>query len=423
MKSKAKFSLSTQINLIFTAITLLTSILFILIFRQSIRSFAQVQADKNFRSFHRVFLSFVMSVNETQYSQYYAYAVYNLDNQTIEAYNYHNFVKEEDIIEFLSEKEELIGIDEIITYKNLRYLTSKMNKKIIITIDDGTYSQSMGEPISDLVMIGFVSIIILGNAIILVWSSITVERIKVLQSEVSNLTQTSYRKPIRVEGHDEIAKLAETIDDMRGEILKNDEVKQEMLQNLSHDIKTPIAVIKSYSEAIRDGITSTEDISIVLRQTDILSDKVRKLLEWNRIEYIDDKAEFYPVDMNKVITTVVNNFKFKRDIRFETDLDNSYLMGLDEHYLTLVSNIIENALRYAKTVIKVTLKNQKLTIYNDGEHINERFLKAGFKPYEKGFKGQFGLGLTIVQKIIANFNLKLSIKNCPVGVEFTIEPL
>ena len=78
---------------------------------------------------------------------------------------------------------------------------------------------------------------------------------------------------------------------MREEILKNDEVKQEMLQNLSHDIKTPIAVIKSYSEAIKDGITDVDDLNIIIEQTDILSDKVKKLLEWNRIEYIDEKSK------------------------------------------------------------------------------------------------------------------------------------
>lgn len=423
MKQKRRISLSTQINLIFTIITLVTSILFVVIFRQSVSSFSKVRAEENFLRYHNFLVESFNKQPAIQYSQYYSYAIYDTDSETIISENFLKYSSNESTMKFINEYEKNDETLEVYNYGNLEYLVSEVDGYYIITINDGGYAKMLGEPIGGIIMIGFIAIIILGNAIILLWTSVTVERIKALQIDVSKLVQTSYQTPIRIDGNDEISELATTIDHMREEILTNDEVKQEMLQNLSHDIKTPIAVIKSYSEAIRDGITDVKDIDIILRQTDLLTDKVKKLLEWNRIEYIDDKAELHPVNMNQLINTVANNFKFKRDIKFELDLDNSYLNGLEEHYYTMVSNIVENALRYAKTIIKITLKNQKLTIYNDGEHINERFINAEFKPYEKGYKGQFGLGLTIVQKITANFNLKLTIKNCPDGVMFTIEPL
>lgn len=423
MKQKRKISLSTQINLIFTIITLVTSILFVVIFRRSLSSFSKTRAEENFVTYHNFLVDSFDKSTASQYSQYYSYAIYDISEEKIIRDNFLEYVDEQKTLDFINEYKTMIGNDEIFEYQTLQYLVTKDDNYYIISINDGGYAKMLGEPIGGIIMIGFIAIIILGNAIILLWTSVTVERIKKLQIDVSKLVQTSYQTPIRIDGNDEISELATTIDHMREEILTNDEVKQEMLQNLSHDIKTPIAVIKSYSEAIRDGITDIKDIDIVLRQTDVLTEKVKKLLEWNRIEYIDDKAELHPVNMNNLINTVANNFKFKRDIKFELDLDNSYLHGLEEHYYTMVSNIVENALRYAKTVIKITLKNQKLTIYNDGEHINERFINAEFRPYEKGYKGQFGLGLTIVQKITANFNLKLTIKNCPNGVEFTIEPL
>lgn|SRR5690554_305136 len=419
MKKKRRISLSTQINLIFTIITLITSVLFILIFKQTIRSFSLSRAEDNFKIYHNYLAQSFSETDETQYSQYYSYAIYEKSSNTIIRKNYLPYADDDLIVLFLANYIQTGNLE----FNKFRFLVTETDNYYIITVGDGSYGKMLEEPVGGIILTGFISIIILGNAIILLWSSITVERIKGLQLEVSKLVQTSYHSPIEIQGNDEITELATTIDEMREEILRNDEVKQEMLQNLSHDIKTPIAVIKSYSEAIRDGITDPDDINIILRQTDLLSDKVKKLLEWNRLEYIDEKGTFYPVDINKIVNTVANNFKYKADATFELNLDNSYLVGLEEHYYTLVSNIVENAIRYAKTVIRITLKDQKLTIYNDGEHINEKFLNQEFKPYETGYKGQFGLGLTIVQKIIANFNLKLTIKNCNPGVAFIIEPL
>ena len=87
------------------------------------------------------------------------------------------------------------------------------------------------------------------------------------------------------------------------------------------------------------------------------------------------------------------------------------------------SNIVENAIRYAKTIIKIKLHNKKLTFFNDGEPISEKFIQSRFKPYEKGDRGQFGLGMSIVQKTAQHFNLNLIVENVENGVEFTIEPL
>ncbi|UKI51207.1 MAG: ATP-binding protein [Clostridium sp.] len=83
--------------------------------------------------------------------------------------------------------------------------------------------------------------------------------------------------------------------------------------------------------------------------------------------------------------------------------------------------MVDNAKRYAQTTIKIILKNDELVIYNDGEHIDEQFLKAEFKPYEKGSKGQFGLGMSIVVKTLDFFNMKLRVKKMKnVGVSFII---
>ncbi len=76
--------------------------------------------------------------------------------------------------------------------------------------------------------------------------------------------------------------------------------------------------------------------------------------------------------------------------------EDVYFQGYRENLYTVIDNILDNAKRYAKTKIKIILRKDRLRIYNDGEAIDEQFLNSIFKPYEKGSKGEFGLGMSIV---------------------------
>lgn len=425
-----------QINVIFTVITLITSILFVIIFRRTISDVSKHQAERDF-------LDFSNELKESEkgvilYNKYYAYVAYSVDddfeilNIEREVINSDNsFITIEAVTAFYNENQENIkkGLkkEEIINDKGLKYFYSVIvdgtDNIVIITIADDSFQESLNEPVNNIVIIGFLSLIILGNAIILLWSNLTVERIKNLKNEVLTLSESSYKNAISVEGYDELTDLSSAVEIMRKEIVNNELMKQEMLQNLSHDIKTPISVIKSYAEAIKDGISDVNDIDVIIRQTDVLSSKVIKLLEWNRLEYIKEKEEYYPVDIKRILTVIAKNYKFKKDIDIKLNLDNSYLEGLDDYYITMFSNIIENGLRYAKSQMIITLKNKKITIFNDGEPIDDKFLNNDFRPYQKGHKGQFGLGLAIVSKTAELLDLKVSVNNVNNGVMFTIEPL
>ena len=77
-------------------------------------------------------------------------------------------------------------------------------------------------------------------------------------------------------------------------------------------------------------------------------------------------------------------------------------------------------MRYAKSTIKITAKNNKLVLYNDGESIDDDFLKVIFTPFRKGIKGEFGLGLSIVKKTLNLMGYDIVIKNQKKGVSFII---
>ena len=94
--------------------------------------------------------------------------------------------------------------------------------------------------------------------------------------------------------------------------------------------------------------------------------------------------------------------------------------GSYENWETILDNLLSNFMRYAKTKIKITLRQNKLILYNDGEGIDKDFLEVIFTPFRKGIKGEFGLGLSIVKKTLNMMNYDITIRNEKKGVSFII---
>ncbi|RJX25172.1 MAG: sensor histidine kinase [Acholeplasma sp.] len=417
-----EIKLATQLNLIFSIVTLLTSLVFMI-------------------ALNRVFADFRASQNEVQLSAYLNDVRQNLSNPPVSEYNGYiissngivihssnlgvldDHYSALDVVEMMSIWPGQTRHVEIDGEDYYFRIDRRPNDNYIIVFTSEDYLSVFGTSFSLLVRVSFIALVLLGNVIILMWSRITVERIKRLQGEVQVLRRNNYQEPIEIDGSDEITDLAKAIEKMRQEIQAADKTKQEMLQNISHDFKTPIAVIQSYAEAIGDGISDVKEAEVIVKQAETLNQKVKQLLELNKLEYLKDSAEFENVRIKDVIINIVNNQKYRTSIEFNLDLDDSTYFGVKENFYTAFSNIIDNGLRYAKTKIVIQLKNKKLTFFNDGEPISEKFIDHVFKPYEKGQNGQFGLGMSIAQKTCTHFNLMLKVENVTGGVRFTIEPL
>ena len=86
----------------------------------------------------------------------------------------------------------------------------------------------------------------------------------------------------------------------------------------------------------------------------------------------------------------------------------------------MVENLIDNALRYAVSYVKISLNDNELIVENDGKQIEEDRLDKLFKPYEKGTDGKFGLGLSIVQRVTSTYGYKVIAENLTNGVCFRI---
>lgn len=232
---------------------------------------------------------------------------------------------------------------------------------------------------------------------------------------------------LNVNRRDEIGEVADALRDMQEELQKQSREKEEMIQNISHDLKTPIATIRSYGESIKDGIypygTLEKSIDVITEHADRLDKKVQSLIALNKMGYLlDDCPEGDTLNMNEVIDKVLLSLRVIRpEISFETEIDsNVYFHGDEDPWRIVVENLIDNALRYAKTTIWIRLHDDELIVMNDGKQIDSATLEKLFRPYEKGTDGQFGLGLSIVYKVVSTYGYKVEASNLKDGVQFRI---
>ena len=314
-----------------------------------------------------------------------------------------------------------------IEYKHKYYyyyaIENERVKKIAIT-NDSYINKTKTEILGSIFPIVLGTCLLIG-LILIAWSTIIVKKIEKLKDKVDNIDNPDYNHKIDFEVDDEIKSLGLAIEDMRLSLINQEEYRNQMYQNISHDFKTPLTVIKSYIEAVEDGVEDEATaLNVIKEQTSKLEQKVHSLLYLNKLDYLKDSKniELVPVDMEEIIKTEVEKFKFyRKELNFIVEYDKkSQFVGTVENWETILDNLLGNFIRYATTTIKITAKQNKLILYNDGDNISNDYLEGIFTPFRKGIKGQFGLGLSIVKKTLNIMNYDITINNEKKGVSFII---
>ena len=264
------------------------------------------------------------------------------------------------------------------------------------------------------------------SLIIIVWSNSLVNDIKILKRKIKNIDNENFNLALNHEFEDEIYSLNKSIEAMHEYLLNNESYKKQLYQNISHDFKTPIAVIKSYIEAAEDGIETNEDaLKVIKEQTDKLENKVHSLLYLNKLNYLKEQENQLKARTNlaEVVATSVEKFKLIRpELTYKLDIDDKEMYrGTYDMWETIIDNLLNNFMRYAKKEIKITIKNQKIVLFNDGENIDKNIIDNIFTPYKKGLNGMFGLGLSIVKKTLELLNYSITVDNVKNGVNFIIK--
>lgn len=350
--------------------------------------------------------------------------IYIVDDAVIASENIRQVINIKDTKKLLSYIKDDYGKFNY-NHNTYYYYTITKDEIIKVAISNDSYINKTKESILKAIFPIVLSTCLLIGLMLVIWSSFIVKKIEKLKDKIDHIDNTDYNHNINFEIDDEIKSLALAIEDMRLSLINQEEYRNQMYQNISHDFKTPLTVIKSYIEAVEDKVEdSNTALQVIKEQTNKLEQKVHSLLYLNKLDYLKNSKniENKLVDMNEIINSEVEKFKFHRkEINFIAEIDKkSKYYGTMEHWETVFDNLLGNFMRYANTTIKITAKQNKLILYNDGEHIADDFLEGIFTPFRKGIKGEFGLGLSIVKKTLNIMDYDVTIKNEKKGVSFII---
>ena len=284
----------------------------------------------------------------------------NVDSELLDTEIAYIYVKDNDIIitsPNISDVIKFKNIEDVIklmdkshgkfiyNHKTYYYYTLKNNEITKIALANDRYiNKTKNEIISSIFPLVLGTFLLIGLMLVF-WSSIIVRKIEKLKNKIDNIDNPNYNHKIDFAVDDEIKSLALAIEDMRISLISQEKYRNQMYQNISHDFKTPLTVIKSYIEAVEDGVEDKQEaFPIIKEQTNKLEQKVHSLLYLNKLDYLKDsntvKNEL--VNMEKIINQEVEKFKFHRkDVKFEISIDKkSKYYGSEEKWEAILDNIL-----------------------------------------------------------------------------------
>lgn len=219
----------------------------------------------------------------------------------------------------------------------------------------------------------------------------------------------------------EADELADTLNHATDELSKTLEMRKDLIANVSHDLKTPLTVIKSYGEMIRDISGDNpelrkEHVNTIIQEADNLTLLVNDLLDLSKVESELSHLQKYPLDLEKLARSVLNRFKMMEQYNgyhFDLEVKGTVVILADESKMRQVLyNFIANAVNYAgldkQVLIKITETGDQVLcqVIDHGKGIPEDQQKYIWDRYYRVQKNHSrfivgtGLGLFIVKSIL-----------------------
>ncbi|SHM17999.1 HAMP domain-containing sensor histidine kinase [Ruminococcus flavefaciens] len=221
----------------------------------------------------------------------------------------------------------------------------------------------------------------------------------------------------------ELDELNKTLDTTSEKLKKNREFQNELLANVSHDLRTPLTMIKGYAEMIRDISREdekqcAEDVAVIVEETDRLTALVNEILEYSELQMSDREAVMNDVDLSETVSSVADSFGklYSKDgYDFERNIaDSIHVKGNISRLQRAIYNLLDNAVRHAgedkwvgislrtdngKAIIEISDHGSGIAPEELG-HIWDRY----YTKRQRSGKGVSGLGLAIVKQIVSQHN-------------------
>jgi signal transduction histidine kinase len=222
---------------------------------------------------------------------------------------------------------------------------------------------------------------------------------------------------------------------------KIDEMRKEFLSNVSHELKTPLALIQGYAEGLQECINDDEKsrsfyCEVITDEANKMNQMVQKLLTLNHLEFGNDPVTFDRFDITELISGVIGNSTLmlrQNEIQLSFEEAPAYVWGDEFQIEEVITNYLSNAIHYASGDKRIYISYQdrgqllRVCVFNSGSHIPEEDIDRVWDKFYKVDKartrayGGSGIGLSIVKAIMESHHQECGVCNYKDGVEFWME--
>ena len=224
---------------------------------------------------------------------------------------------------------------------------------------------------------------------------------------------------------------------------KVDQMRREFLGNVSHELKTPIALIQGYAEGLKEGVIDDDEsrdfyCDVIMDEASKMNNMVKNLLTLNQLEFGDEELTFERFDVAALIKGVIASLDLlvKQAGATATYIgdEHIYVWGDEFKAEQVIRNYLTNAIHHVENEKRIEIRAflrdndlVRVTVFNSGKPIPEEDIKRLWDKFYKVDKahtreyGGNGIGLSIVKAIMKSFNQQFGVKNYDNGVEFWFE--
>ncbi|MGN1399652.1 MAG: ATP-binding protein [Erysipelotrichaceae bacterium] len=263
------------------------------------------------------------------------------------------------------------------------------------------------------------------------------QRLGRLSKAMAEVADGNYQISVPVSGNDELSKLTESFNQMTKELQANAFLSKEFTRYVSHEYKTPLAVIRNYAELTRDcdnSAATVQNMDVIITETDRLTELSKDILQLCKLDsttIIEKKDRFYPAGQIRSVILDLQLLWNEKNIEMIVELEEFEITSNETLLFRVWQNLIGNAIKFSKQngTVTVRLKQYEdwftVEVIDNGVGITSEEKQHIFTPFYYGhrFLNQegSGLGLSLSKKIIEKLNGTISFESSAgIGSIFTI---
>lgn len=251
-----------------------------------------------------------------------------------------------------------------------------------------------------------------------------------MQKEANKLASGHYDADFKdIESFSEINALASTLDDATNKLSKVDELRKDLVANVSHDLKTPITLIRSYAEMIKDisgddPIKRNEHLDVIIDETKYLTKLIDDMKEYSKMQagYIElHKSNFDLKKCTNSVCKLLDGLLKEKNIKLKKKLTSVIVYADETKISQVIYNYLSNAIKHSYENSKITISiidsedNVRFEVKDEGEGIDEKdipYLWDRYYKIDKSFRrneNSTGLGLAIAKAILEGHKAKYGV--------------